>query len=226
MNDGPSSGAANNTLHRHRSLTTTSIYILCISMSIRFRRPETLSTHSSEEFTLDEHEVVSPKLGSALCCVPCFEAFGSQDKLMEGDAFDVIVVESEDHKLYQDSEFLVSFPSAVQPSHTIVLEVRGGESSSESSNKATARSSPTTWFPIIRRDDSSEMRDVNHDGGDSLPWSCCHPSMPPGKIMDLNGTVDDSDITSKLAPLLKPGKNPIRYLLLDQDKVLGVAHAK
>jgi hypothetical protein len=56
-------------------------------------------------------------------------------------------------------------------------------------------------------------------------WSCCSPQVMSGKISDLNGAAEEGEIASKLAPYLRPGKNPIRYLLLDHKQVVGVAHA-
>ena len=213
-----------------KNITKTPLfYILCIAMSwdnaknqVDLPRTETLSTAS------DDYEILSPQLGPALCCAPCFELFDHDDTVVEGNAFDIIMIQSEDNKVYQNSEFLVSFGGRRARNlseQQIILELRGGYEGDE----VTDLGSPKAWFPIIRTGKSN--KDVvedssSHDDDESYPWNfCCHPLATPGKITDLNGTAGELEITEKLAPYLSHGKNPIRFLLLDQHKVKGVAHA-
>ena len=89
-----------------RNVTKTSLYILCMSMSTQIEQLEIFSSKGRN------YEVPStPTLGGALCCIPCYEDF--DDHLVEGNAFDVIMIEGSgaeqgQRKLYQNSDFLVS----------------------------------------------------------------------------------------------------------------------
>ena len=101
-------------------------------------------------------------------------------------------------------------------------------------------------------DDDDDANDgSNNDEFDEIRfWGCCHPAAGtarPAKLSSLNATTSssrnsttnygnstsnnrnkrchDDEATSKLKPFLKRGRNPIRYLLLDERKVVGVANA-
>ena len=177
------------------------------------------SEASDDDVDDDEYALLSPQLGRALCCAPCFAAFDDEDIIVQGNAFDIIMVQSEDNKLYQNSEFLVNFSNKKSNStERVVLEVRERDGNKEDSYQENDKA----WFPIIRKD--MEGSD-NHDDPYQAFWSCCSPQVMSGKISDLNGAAEEAEIASKLAPFLRPGKNPIRYLLLDNKKVIGVAHA-
>lgn len=222
--DSASTNRTGTTNHLHISLITASIYFLCLSMSSaeQFTKPETFQIN-------DDYEVVSsPKqLGSGLCCLPCFEAFENEDAILEGDAFDIIIVRGQDHKFHQNSDFLVSFATTRGPNHKVVLEVRGGEdvAPNTQSNNADNNNHSKAWFPVIRVSESNESNDSSGDVSEERAWGCCNHNTMPGRITDLNGSFDDNDITSKLAPFLKPGRNPIRYLLLEDERVVGLAQA-
>lgn len=86
-------------------------------------------------------------------------------------------------------------------------------------------SDESAWFPVVRVNECDEVKDEVSSDSERSAWGCCHPGTMSGKIMGLNETLEDQDIASKLAPYLKPGRNPVRYLLLDDKKVLGMAHA-
>ena len=86
-------------------------------------------------------------------------------------------------------------------------------------------SDESAWFPVVRVNECDEVKDEVSSDSERSAWGCCHPGTMSGKIMGLNGTLEDQEIASKLAPYLKPGRNPVRYLLLDDKKVLGMAHA-
>jgi phosphatidate phosphatase PAH1 len=159
-----------------------------------------------------------PRLvGRALCCAPCLDVLDdcNDSTIWEGNAFDIIVIQK-GNQLFQNSEFLVSFGGRKtgQSYHKVVLEIQGGEI-----NDTKA------WFPITRLH-QSESGDKDDDD-EQESWSCFHPTPAamPGKLSDLNGTTEASEIASQLAPFLHAGKNPIRYLLLDHETVIGVAHA-
>lgn len=176
------------------------------------------STASEDDDDVDEYDLLSPQLGRVLCCAPCFAAFDAEDLKIQGNAFDIIMVQSQDNKLYQNSEFLVTFTNKKSKQERVVLEVRERDDDKEDSYQENDKA----WFPIIRKD-------MEGSGNDDDPhqafWSCCSPQVMSGKISDLNGAAEEGEIASKLAPFLRPGKNPIRYLLLDDQKVIGVAHA-
>lgn len=178
------------------------------------------SSASDDEDNDGEYDLLSPQLGRALCCAPCFTTFDHEDLIIQGNAFDIIMVQSEDNKLYQNSQFLVNFNNKKSNHSTerVVLEVRERDDNKED----TYQENDKAWFPIIRKD--MEGSD-NHEDPHQAFWSCCSPQVMSGKISDLNGAAEEEEIASKLAPFLRSGKNPIRYLLLDNQKVIGVAHA-
>jgi len=181
----------------------------------------------------DDHPWSSNMLGN-LCCSSClqtfnFEARGGKTTMLEGSAFDVIVVESENGTLFQNSDFLVSFKGENKIDDNndlkIVMEVNQG-------NGAGTRA----WFPIIRQsrqevDEDHLKNDMEDDAFDEKRfWGCCHPSAgcaKPNILSKFNdaGVESITDPSSALKAFLKPGKNAIRYLLMDEQQLLGVAQA-
>lgn len=174
-----------------------------------------------------------------LCCSSClstfnFDAQGGVAPMLEGSAFDVIVVESEDGSLFQNSDFLVTFKGGDKidddtNAHKIVMEI---DQEKDAGTKA--------WFPVVRKSprqvemtDQSE-NDADDDKSDAFDekrfWGCCHPSAGSAKPNRLSKfsdggveTVDDP--SSSLKAFLKPGRNPVKYLLLNEQRVVGVAQA-
>jgi phosphatidate phosphatase LPIN len=154
------------------------------------------------------------------------------NSIIEGSAFDVIVVEGDDGSLFQNSDFLVNFKGGNEiddddKSHKIVMEVDQGN---DAGTKA--------WFPVIRKpsqeadnDRSKNNNDNENDGFDEKRfWGCCHPSAgsaKPNMLSKFNdgGVETNDDPSAALKAFLKPGRNPIRYLLLDELRVVGVAQA-
>lgn len=194
----------------------------------------------------DEYELMSGDqswssniLGN-LCCSSCLQTFnfdvqGDTTSIIEGSALDVIVVESENGSLFQNSDFLVSFKGENENddnnAHKIVMEVDQGN---DAGTKA--------WFPIIRQfpivrqspeqvDNDQPENDYDDNAFDEKRfWGCCHPSAgvaKPNMLSKFNdgGVESIDDPASALKAFLKPGRNPIRYLLLDEQRVIGVAQA-
>jgi len=180
----------------------------------------------------DEYELIS---GDKLCCSSCLQKFnfdgrGDTMPIIEGSAFDIIVVESEDGNLFQNSDFLVNFKGEDEKfdnaSLKIVMEVGQGN---DIRTKA--------WFPIIRKPAQQIDRDVSTNDADNNEtfdekrfWGCCHPSAGSAKPnilskFDDGGNENIDDPSSALKAFLKPGKNSIRYLLLDEQRVVGIAKA-
>jgi phosphatidate phosphatase PAH1 len=214
---------------------------------------------NTRRYSYEASDRSSSFLGGALCCGPCFEgsfygvdigSYGNRQNLVQGDAFDIVIVESEDGNLYQNSDFLVSFTSnGKYDNHKIVLEIEKMDAADHDVSKA--------WFPILREGSAEFYENVSEESeNDSINgydsqrfWGCCHPDtgIPrPAKLSSLNTTdtatttmttpsstrdgnhtknktIDDA--TNKLKPFLKLGRNPIRYLLLDELTVVGVAEA-
>lgn len=177
---------------------------------------------------MSEHQSWSSNILGNLCCLQAFNYEGGE--VLEGSAFDVIVVEDEDGKLHQNSDFLVTFKGGNEiddnDTHKIVMEV-----DHHAGTKA--------WFPIIRQPPKQERNDESENNGDTENstfdeqrfWGCCHPSAgnaKPGMLSKFkDGIVENNDDpSSTLKAFLKPGRNPIRYLLLDDQQVVGVAHAQ
>lgn len=199
-------------------------------------------------------------IGGVLCCGPCFEgsyggidvgSYSHRQNLVQGDAFDIVIVKAEDGNLHQNSDFLVSFTSnGKYDKHKLVLEIENSNEDDEDNIISKA------WFPIVRKgsaefyesnEEESESESADHSNFDSQRfWGCCHPesgSARPAKLSSLNATETRTtlaftttdgrsernstadDATNKLKPFLKRGQNPIRYLLLDELTVVGVAEA-
>ncbi|KAG7364347.1 LNS2 lipin/Ned1/Smp2 domain containing protein [Nitzschia inconspicua] len=230
------------------------------SSSIRRYSYETSERSSSSSF-----------LGTGfLCCGPCFEGslyyagidVGSYSNnntrnLLQGDAFDIVIVEGQDGNLYQNSDFLVSFTSNRKyDNHQIVMEIEKADDTGNDKTNHNSNDVSTAWFPIVRAGsaefrgtvmDESENDTTAHEFDARRFWGCCHlesGNAKPAKLSSLNetdttttrtastcrdgssasnGAIDDA--TNKLKPFLRPGRNPIRYLLLDELTVVGVAEA-
>lgn len=251
---------------KNSTSTVTTLYILCMSFSYWSSNPEChqssdimFNASSSQRYSYERTERSGSFLDCALCCGPCFEGslysgkidFGgayNQSNFVQGDAFDIVIVESEDGNLYQNSDFLVSFTrNGKYDKHQIVLEIEKTDSDDD-------RDVSKAWFPIVRQGSAEFYENVSDESdSDSANdfdarrfWGCCHPdsgSARPAKLSGLNASdtetttstprngsyhrksTCDDDATSKLKPFLKRGRNPIRYLLLDQLTVVGVAEA-
>lgn len=193
-----------------------------------------ISVNDYEYELMNEGQSWSSNMLGNLCCSSClqtfnFEARGDTTSMLEGSAFDVIVVESEDGNLFQNSNFLVSFKGENEiddnNAHKIVMEVDQGN---DAGTKA--------WFPIVRQSqqqgnkDQFENDDENDTFNEKRFWGCCHPSAgsaKPNMLSKFNdgGIESIDDPSSALKAFLKPGRNPIRYLLLDEQRVVGVAEA-
>lgn len=189
----------------------------------------------------DEYDIQSsPRLGRAFCCASFLEAFDNDDYVVEGNAFDIIMMKGDDSRLYQNSDFLVNFPGKVQkPSHRIVLEVRRGGNSNNNNGEPSTGSSygsshslsdlessdKAVWFPILQSgEDEDEIMSKLLRSSNRSSWNCCPTSvLPTGTIIDSNGA--KQDVNDKLASCLHLGRNRVRYLLLDNNRVLGVAHS-
>ena len=244
-------GGTKNSFARKLAKTIPILFIavtigLQVVTAIRFKKRKSKKMASSNSTIVsldDEYQMMtgdqswsSNMLGS-LCCSSCLDTFnfdGQADfttPIIEGSAFDVIVVEGEDGRLFQNSDFLVTFKGGNEieedTSHKIVMEVDQGN------DKGTK-----AWFPIIRRpleevgndETKSEDCDDENDFDEKKFWGCCHPSAGAArpnmlsKFNDSNVEAQD-DPSSALKAFLKPGRNPIRYLLLDDLQVVGVAQA-
>ena len=191
---------------------------------------------SDDEYELmNEDKLWSSNTLGNLCCSSClqkfnFDARGDTMSVIEGSAFDIIVVENEDGSLFQNSDFLVNFKGEdaiyENASHKIVMEVGQGN---DVGTKA--------WFPIIRKSDqqiekddsSTNTHDIEHFDEKRF-WGCCHPSAGGSKPNMLSKFDDgehesSDDASSALKAFLKPGRNSIRYLLLDEQRVVGIAEA-
>jgi len=138
-------------------------------------------------------------------------------KLKYGEGFDVIIVQGPDGTLYENSDFLVSFkgekdqggylPHELEEQHKVVVlavEPSSVTEEEEGRDAATAplacHDNPKLWFQI-------------HKGG----------------TLETEETYRDAKQAAlqTLQRVLRPGRNPIRYLLLDQPtkQVVGIAHA-
>lgn len=182
-----------------------------------------------------------------------------------GNAFDIIIIESKDHKLYQGSDFMIHFTRrASNPrlmfrnyhqKQRIVLEIFERNNNSSSSSKKINNSkdneteeccSSKVWFPII--DDEPSIRGNSarsNDGGNNNEKNSTEKDdeLNDGNnehIINKNKNDNDDsgyhagvdDVTSKLSSFLVAGKNPIRYLLLDNnydddntENIIGIAYA-
>lgn len=173
--------------------------------------------------------------------------------VQQGEAFDIVMIHNDEGKLFQNSDFLVSFSSILKDGrkkhHRIVLEIEHTLNQGRTTSDCGGQTTDTAkaWFPIVHanNDPSSDDNGNTNDGFEEERfWGCCHPSSGsaiPGKLSSLNGSSTtesnntimekeepDSeweDPTSSLLPYLRPGRNPIRYLLLDDRRVVGVASA-
>lgn len=127
----------------------------------------------------------SPSLNQ-ICCPPCID-FGEEDEeIVMGNAFDVIVVQSNDG-FFSNENFVAKFPKAEKECHRIVLEIGTPESDFASHQLATS------------------------------PGRAFH--------LDFGGHFREPSTLLGLSLLLLPGRNPARYLLIDEERIVGVAHA-
>lgn len=125
--------------------------------------------------------------GQSICCTPCFEFIEDSDEIVFGNAFDVIVVQSNEG-FFSNENFFADFPIKEKDTHRLMLEVW-----SEGSELSSQQGFPGT----------------------------------PSRAFDLefDGSFRGSSSMLGLSLLLVSGRNPVRYLLLEDDKVAGVAHA-
>jgi len=122
--------------------------------------------------------------------------------IREGAAFDVIMVQdSHTGTLYENSDYLVSFKGE--------KETTGGTITNEDPNKIVVME-----IPVVSGDTSSEKVwfQINKGGG-------------TGSDGDTEN--DKRENLEALTPYLHPGRNPIRYLLLnlEQHTIVGMASA-
>ena len=193
-------------------------------------------------------------LGKSLCCSSCLGVvFDDRNidapSMIEGTAFDVIVVEGQDGKLFQNSDFLVSFKGKGEDNNNnnnnnnynnennaqrIVMELDQDDNNPTSDIDGTTTKA---WFPIQPKHSSNTTdSDSSSDFDEKRFWGCCHPvfgSAKPNMLSNLSdggGGDDDEnnnndDPSFALKAFLKPGRNKMRYLLLDDQRIIGVAHA-
>jgi phosphatidate phosphatase LPIN len=192
----------------------------------------TIAVVDDEYELMSEYQSWSSNILGNLCCSSCLSTFTFEDvsPVLEGSAYDVIIVESEDGSLHQNSDFLVNFKGENEidndNAYNIVMEVDQGN---DAGTKA--------WFPIIQQpsqqnDNDQPENDDNEDDtfDEKRFWGCCHPAAGSAKPNMLSNFKDGGveridDPSSALKAFLKPGRNPIRYLLLDEQRVVGVAKA-
>lgn len=186
-------------------------------MSININQHE----NTSQRFDNDEP---SPNfIGRALsCCSPC--SF-DEEKVIEGSAFDIIMVDSGEG-LYHNSEFLVVFGNHFQntSNHQIILEIPKKDGGVLNQTNEDAQ---FVWFPVINKNRLNYHCGDEDIEGQLCSCFCCPTTnaVIPRSISDYHEMKDgDDNISSKLSPFLLPGKNPARYLLLDDERVIGVAH--
>jgi hypothetical protein len=262
---------------RNITKAVATIYILCNRMSFDFQSRRTKNDknkdssnnvvapppprHSRRDvFELPVSTSVSKTLGSALCCGVCFDTFVGDRKdrsrssttVQQGEAFDIVMVHNDEGKLFQNSDFLVSFSNSLKDGrkrhHNIVLELEHYPNQGQT-NICGRQPTDTAkaWFPIVHtsKDQSSDGygNPNSNDFVEERFWGCCHPSAGnaiPGRLSSRNGSSttanstriekeepasESEDPTSSLLPFLQPGRNPIRYLLLDDTRVVAVASA-
>lgn len=172
---------------------------------------------NEHEITKDDQNQNSNQLGKQILDDEGFGDFGKQEgsnsssssiSIKEGTAFDVIVVEGEDGTLFHNSDFLVSFKGEKKDkgggshnnTNTIVMKI---EKSQEGDGDATA---DARWFQINNGGGDDDANDA--DNGEE------------------SNDAPSSDPMVALKSILKPGRNPISYFLLDaQGRPIGVAKA-
>lgn len=129
----------------------------------------------------------TPRASDAICCRPCIEFGEDSDEIVVGNAYDVIVVKSNDG-FFSNENFIAKFPKRIEESHRLMLEV--GMQNSEFISHPSSTSDPGRAFEL-----------------------------------EFDGSFHDKNSILELSLCLSPGRNPVRYLLLDEDKIIGVAHA-
>ena len=126
--------------------------------------------------------VSTPKSCQTSCCTPCFD-FGDDEELVVGNAYDVIVVRSNDG-YFSNETFIAVFPKRIEERHRLFVELEA-----ERTGNLPNESSPLNSFEL-----------------------------------EFDGSFVEKSSFLQLAQLLRPGRNPARYFLLDEDKVVGVAY--
>lgn len=185
--------------------------------------------NDNEYRLINDKKRSSNVLGRALCCASCLGVFnvesgGNTTPFIRGTSFDVIVVEGRDGKLFQNSDFLVSFKGKNKnedDTHRIVMEL-------EQENPDVSGTTTKAWFPIQPKNSNFDSENEGFDV--KRFWGCCHPmadNAKPNMISNLSDGRDecDEDPSFALKAFLKPGRNNMRYLLLDDQRIIGVAYA-
>jgi phosphatidate phosphatase PAH1 len=201
----------------------------------------------------EDEEPSGAFLGDAMCFgASCFESYREgnvcgvnteycsngtySNTAVVGDAFDIIIIESHEGNLYQNSPFLVNFPQKYSTNmYKIVLEI---ENSSENDRPGFSKA----WFPVTSSRISERIHgneDANDHVNDFFDERLFSSGICPEELSSLNETIataatsttsnedgSNTESTNKLKLFLKHGRNAVRYLLLDQLMVVvGVAKA-
>lgn len=151
-----------------------------------------------------EHSFSVPPtpLGRALSCVPCTELLGSYQghSIVVGNAYDIIIVQSS-RGYFSNQYFTATFPIKLTAGHRLVLRIE-------------------TEQEFFKDDCNSCCTDPTTN--DSHVWNPIHDN-----VFDINsdGSTATTDVIDELAKVLRQGPNPIRYLLLYTDQVVGMALA-
>lgn len=125
----------------------------------------------------------TPRSSQAICCTPCID-FSDDDDIVVGNAFDIIVVHSND-RFFSNEIFIATFPKRIEKRHRLFFE-----------------------FGV----ENTEL--LTHEASENLSFE-----------LDFDGSFHDDMSFRQLARNLRPGRNPARYLLLDENTVVGVAYA-
>mmetsp|Transcript_8379 Transcript_8379/g.9755 ORF Transcript_8379/g.9755 Transcript_8379/m.9755 type:complete len:430 (-) Transcript_8379:235-1524(-) len=190
-----------------------------------------VNDNDNEYRLINDKKRSSNVLGRALCCASCLGVFnvesgGNETPFIRGTSFDVIVVEGRNGKLFQNSDFLVSFKGKNKnedDTHRIVMEL-------EQENPDISGTTTKAWFPIQPQHSTVDSDNDNEGFDVKRFWDCCHPmadNAKPNMMHDLYDGRDecDQDTSFALKAFLKPGRNNMRYLLLDDQQIIGVAYA-
>ncbi len=132
-------------------------------------------------------DMSTPRSGQNICCSPCIEFGEDSNEIVVGNAYDVIVVKSNDG-FFSNNNFVATFSRRIEESDRLVLEV-GAQNSAIISHPSSTTDAKRAF----------ELEfDGSFHGKDSLP---------------------------ELGRCLSHGRNPVRYLLMNEDKIIGVANA-
>eukprot|EP00934_Nitzschia_sp_Nitz4_P002830 Nitzschia sp. Nitz4//scaffold110_size71422//49998//51233//NITZ4_005879-RA/size71422-processed-gene-0.24-mRNA-1//-1//CDS//3329533104//2820//frame0 len=150
-----------------------------------------------------EHSLPSPRLGqSPFCCAACLDTIRNpDDDVVVGNAYDLVVVQSDKGYFFHQS-FTVTFPKTITHEYKLILEVGTSDLSSDE---------------ILARASWDSMVNVTSSGNKSNN----------GRVfdVDIDGPTGGSIRATDLGHALCPGRNPVRYLLLHNGAVVGVALA-